>query len=80
MVGMIRETHAQRSYLVKETDHGYILECVQGKYKGKPFYWNLPKLSWGKDEGYANTTQNDGRFAYIPTYWGRSLLVPSIRA
>ena len=58
MVGMIRETHAQRSYLVKETDHGYILECTQGKsHKGKPFFWNLPKISWGKDEGYSNTAK-----------------------
>ena len=57
MVGMIRETHAQRSFLVRECDHGYVLECVQGKYKGKPFQWSLPKMSWGKDEGYANTAK-----------------------
>ena len=48
MVGMIRETHAQRSFLVRECHHGYVFECIQGKYKGKPFKWNLPKMSRGK--------------------------------
>ena len=28
-----------------------------GQYQGKPFKWNLPKTSWGKDEGYANTAK-----------------------
>ena len=54
-MGMIRETRAQRSFLIRECDHGYVFECIQGKYKGKPFQWPLPKMSWGKDEGYANT-------------------------
>ena len=45
MVGMIRETHAQRSYMLNECDHCYAFKCIQGKHKGIPFEWSLPKLS-----------------------------------
>ena len=57
MVGMISEPHAQRSHLLRECDHGYALKCIQGNYKGMPFEWSLPKVSWGRDEGYENTAK-----------------------
>ena len=52
MVGMIREAHIQRSYLIRETAHAYVFLCVEGMIQGKPFPWVLPKETWGKDDGY----------------------------
>ena len=41
-LGMCRDAHIQRSFLLKKCDHGWIFHCVKGKDKGKPYDWFLP--------------------------------------
>ena len=41
-LGMCRDAHIQRSFLVKSCDHAWIFHCVKGKDKGKPYDWVLP--------------------------------------
>ena len=57
MAGVIREAHIQRSHLIRETDHAYVFFSVEGKNKGKPFPWVLPKETWGKDNGYDSSAK-----------------------
>ena len=57
MAGMILEAHIQRSYLIRETNHAYVFLCVEGKNKGKPFPWVLPKETLGEDDGYQSSAK-----------------------
>ena len=79
MTGMIREAHIQRSHLVRETKHAYVFICVDGKNKGKPFPWVLPKETWGKGDGYKSsatmvdalrTSPGDGEPSYLMSQFG----------
>ena len=42
-LGMCRDTHIQRSYLIKKCDHAWIFHCIAGKDKSKPFEWVIPE-------------------------------------
>ena len=41
-LGMIRDAHIQRSFLVKKCDHAWLFHCVKGKDRSKPFDWVIP--------------------------------------
>ena len=51
MAGMTREAHIQKPTMLA------FLFCVEGKNKGKPFPWILPKETLGKDNDYKSSAK-----------------------
>ena len=54
LYGMVRPSHIQRSYLVKEYKHCWLFKCEEGKKRiggvRQPFLWALPKETISGEE------------------------------
>ena len=57
MVGMIRDRHMQKSYHVKTFEHFEMFHCIEGKPRGKPFDWIMPKATLGPGDGYKSMSK-----------------------